>query len=380
VANIFDIIVIGAGPAGCMAAYTLARAGIKPLLLEKERFPRYKPCGGGLVERARKLIPFDISDTIERECPQINISLLGSNLSFKTIHTKSIISMIMRDSFDRLLAESARAAGTRIEYATKVHNLNMESDHVTVSCDKGIFRSGFVICATGAVNRLLKTNEFTDQRYLIPAIEYEVHVPFADFLKLKDTVRFDFDIIPSGYAWIFPKKEHLSIGLLNIGRGGKNLHHLMQAYLQRLNINHIESVERHGFMIPVSPRPALVYQNRILLVGDAAGVADPLTAEGISSAIQTGIAAARAIIDGAAEVQKVASAYKSHVYNTFHHELRISRFIARIFYHNPRLRTSLLRHHAANLTKAMIKIFDGEATYKSLVCTPANYLKLLTSK
>ena len=98
----FDVAVIGSGPSGASTAFHLAKKGISTVLIEKEKLPRYKTCGGGFVYRGRRNLPFDISSVVEREFHTVDI-FLGNTLHFKTEREDPTITMIMRDSFDNLI-------------------------------------------------------------------------------------------------------------------------------------------------------------------------------------------------------------------------------------------------------------------------------------
>ena len=99
----YDVAIIGSGPSGAMAAYHLAKKGISTVIIEKESLPRYKTCGGGLVYRGRRKLPFDISSVVEREFNQIKLYFEGENTVLTTERDVPVISMVMRDKFDSFL-------------------------------------------------------------------------------------------------------------------------------------------------------------------------------------------------------------------------------------------------------------------------------------
>src|SRR5262249_46912492 len=133
--------------------------------------------------------------------------------------------------------------------------------------------------------------------HLVPALEWEVFLTDDGFERLGGTARFDFNFIDNGYAWVFPKRRHLSVGILSMRRRCPDLQAKLEAYLGCVGITQIQKAERHGYLIPVAPRREALVRGRVLLVGDAAGVVDPITAEGISYAMLSGKLAAAAISD-----------------------------------------------------------------------------------
>src|SRR4029077_4203440 len=120
--------------------------------------------------------------------------------------------------------------------------------------------------------------------------------------------RFDVGTVPYGYAWVFPKTAHLSVGVLTTHRGAINLHGQLEEYLRVIGLAP-QSMERHGFVIPVRPRAGPLARARMLLVGDAAGLADPGTAEGISLAARSGRLAADAIIASQLDPRRACAGY-----------------------------------------------------------------------
>jgi flavin-dependent dehydrogenase len=169
--------------------------------------------------------------------------------------------------------------------------------------------------------------------------------------------RFDFDAIDGGYAWVFPKRRHLSIGVLSFPP--QNLNDACENYIRRLGIKPI-SIERHGYVIPLSPRRGPFVRNNIFLTGDAAGFADPVTAEGITFAIRSGQYAARAIIE------QNPPLYDEMVAQLILPELRIARRLAKLLYSYLRTRDMLFSVCGNRLVEAMTRIVTGEASYSSL--------------
>jgi flavin-dependent dehydrogenase len=218
-----------------------------------------------------------------------------------------------------------------------------------------------------------------DGRVLIPALEYEVTVPPDQLDRFQNTARFDFDLLPHGYAWAFPKRQHLSIGVLSTRQRGTDLKRAMTRYLDVLGCGSVTRVERHGFVIPIRPRRGPFVDKRILLVGDAAGFADPVTGEGISFAIRSGLMAAQSLIDGRFEEESVRSAYTRSLTETILPELRAGRWLARLLYDCPRIRSWAFSRQGQRLCEVVTDVMTGKRTYRDLAFTPQTLLKLLTS-
>jgi len=374
----FDVAIIGSGPSGASAAFHLAKKGISTVIIEKETLPRYKTCGGGLVYRGLKNLPFDISEVIERQFHTVDI-FLGDTLHFKTHREKPTVTMIMRDSFDNLIVEKAKEFGVTLLENHKLKNLVFETDKTILETSEENISATFIIAADGALSPTAKMAGWKeDTRKLIPALEYEVEVPEEDFNRLKDEVRFDIDAIPYGYAWNFPKKNHLSVGVASARRTKINLKKYYTEYLKTIGITTILSESQHGFQIPVSPRTDGFVKNNVFLIGDAAGFADPITAEGISNALYSGVLAAEAIIESDLKPKKASSLYLNKLEEKLIPELKTGLWLSKWFYEQKTIRNLLLKKHGQRFSEAMADVFHGDRSYpKDIKKTITNRIKEL---
>ncbi|MCF2874151.1 MULTISPECIES: geranylgeranyl reductase family protein [unclassified Tenacibaculum] len=361
--NHYDVAVIGSGPSGASTAFHLAKQGISTVIIEKETLPRYKTCGGGFVYRGRKDLPFDITEVVEKEFHTVDV-YLGKKLHFKTHREKPTISMVMRDSFDNLITKKAKEFGATLLENHKLKGLSFDNNVITLETSQGNLTANFVIAADGALSPTAKLAGWKeDTRKLIPALEYEVEVSDEDFERLSKEVRFDIDAIPFGYAWSFPKKNHLSLGVASARRTKINLKKFYKEYLQTLGINNIVSESQHGFQIPVAPRTDGFVKNNVFLIGDAAGFADPITAEGISNAIYSGKLAAEAIIETNKNLELAGKLYEEKLENTLLPEIKTGLWLAKWFYEQKTIRNLLLSKYGQHFSEAMADVFHGDRNY-----------------
>lgn len=374
--TVYDVAVIGGGPAGACAAFFLVQQGLEVVILEKSGLPRYKPCGGGITQRARRLLPFDIQPAIEAECRTAELHFSGGDLQFATTRAEPVISMTMRDVFDGLLISHAQREGAHLQSGCKVHGLSCHADRVTLTTDRGAVQARFVIGADGALSTAARRAGWKETRRLIPALEYEITLPEKVRSRLRHAVRFDFGFTGSGYAWLFPKKHHVSAGGLSTQRKKHELQAACGRYLRYLGIEETIQVKRYGFVIPVSPRTDTFVRNRVVLVGDAAGLADPLIAEGITSAVLSAQLAAHSIIAADFSEKKVKKTYEAGL-RTLLLELRLARVLGKLIYECPNIRTFLFQHQGQALCEAMTDVVTGATTYRELLGSPRNYAKLL---
>jgi flavin-dependent dehydrogenase len=175
---------------------------------------------------------------------------------------------------------------------------------------------------------------------------------------------------------VFPKREHLSVGCLSTRKVAGGLRQQLDEYLRRVGVDRVEEREDHGYAIPVAPRRERA-RGRVLLVGDAAGLADPVTCEGITHAALSARLAARAVAEGLDDARRVRRGYERALARELLGELRRARLLAWLLYERPRWRTALFRRAGAGLCEAMAAVIAGEASYGSLLLRPRNHLALL---
>jgi flavin-dependent dehydrogenase len=234
-----------------------------------------------------------------------------------------------------------------------------------------------VIAADGVTSTIARELKLPALRGVVPALECEARYPADIAAPLADAARFDFGLVPAGYGWVFPKRTHLSIGVGTTRRGAANLPAQYEHYMRALGLTRASAEERHGYMIPCRPRERLFDTPRVLLVGDAAGLADPVTAEGITAGILSGQLAARAIRAGLDDPRSVNRRYSASLHEALLRDLRVARTLAWLLYERPRWCAALLRRHGRGMSELMTRIVTGESTYREAVTRPAHYLRLL---
>ena len=370
--------VVGAGPGGSAAALALSRGGLRTVILEKAVPPRDKTCGGGLLGRTLELLPLDVRAVVERECFSAELHHHAPALGFTTQRARPVVSMVMRDRFDHLLTAAAQEAGTVLLAGAPVVSVAVRAEGVELQTKAGAVTARFVIAADGAGSVVARQCGLPELRRVIPALECEVTVAPAQFERFRHAARFDFGLTPYGYAWVFPKAGHLSIGVLTTRRGSCNLNTEYTRYLAHLGLTGPLREQRHGYIIPLRPRDGMFSAPRVLLTGDAAGLADPLLAEGISAAIRSGQLAAQAILENHLDDRATRRAYRAHLRATLLPELRLARLFARLIYDFPRARIWLLARHGQRLSELLTRVVMGETNYRATLRRPGNYWKLLT--
>jgi geranylgeranyl reductase family protein len=362
----YDVTVVGSGPAGASTAIELARNGVKVCLVEKEAHPRYKVCGGGLLARAVSLLPVPIESVVEQQCHRVEMRFGGKEVSFTAQRPKPIIYMVMRADLDALLMDEAKKCGVAVFENTQGIDVLHESGRVTLYTDREPISSRFLIGADGVSSVVAQKCGWPLNKEAIPSMECEVTVAPATLERFSGTARFDLDHPRRGYSWVFPKKRHLSVGVLSMTQSGAGLRENLREYLDLLEIESTPPLKLRGAMIPVKPRPGAPAKGRVLLVGDAAGLAEPICAEGITNALRSGLFAAKAILEGGMDPEKVVSNYLGVMERSVFRELKIAGQHARVIYGNPLLRNLLFRVKGGSFCNRLIDVMMGETGFEEM--------------
>ena len=282
----FDAVVVGAGPAGSLTAYRLAGAGASVLLLDKARFPRDKPCGGGLTFRAVRQLPFSVEPVVEDVVDRFELRLRYGR-SFERSSDSPLCLMTQRSRLDEYLARQAGEAGAEFRDGVDVA---FDEGDVLVGGDR--FGARVLVGADGANGKTARTFGLGNGHGY--GVALEGNAPLADAYRGKLVL--ELGVVPGGYGWVFPKGDHMNVGVGGWQREGPHL----RAHLRRLCEVHGVDVEAltalRGYRLPYRRESAAIARDNVVLVGDAAGLVDPLTGDGMYEAFVSARVASDSIL------------------------------------------------------------------------------------
>ncbi|MFX0108713.1 MAG: NAD(P)/FAD-dependent oxidoreductase [Candidatus Hodarchaeota archaeon] len=309
----YDVAIIGAGPAGATAARFLAQSGVKVCLIDKDEFPRDKPCGGGfsydLLHDFRYLASRE-DEFLKGIC---RVGVIHSPNRRTTLKGRVDMAVALRFDFDRVLFDAAIEVGAEPLTGQRVKGLSIEEDGVKVVTDSGEIHSRVIIGADGAsslvarttgLNRKWQSSQITACRVVeVPALEKEI----VDLYTPEFEYHFFLNLGGQpGYGWIFPKRNSINVGLGIVGTHSKGLPDRFIRFVRylkskRLLTKNADLSFTKGALVPTGGAIEKSYFNRCLLVGDSAGMVSPITGGGIAYAMRAARIASRVILNGLEE-------------------------------------------------------------------------------
>ncbi|GAA2298525.1 geranylgeranyl reductase family protein [Streptomyces kunmingensis] len=291
--EVWDVVVVGAGPAGASAAYAAAVAGRRVLLLEKADIPRYKTCGGGIIGPSRDSLPPGFELPLKDRINAVTFSLDGKYA--RTRRSRSMLfGLINRPEFDAQLVEHAQKAGAELRTGATVSRVEQHGSEVpdrrtvaVVLQDGETVLARAVVGADGSASRIgAHVGVKLDQVDL--GLEAEIPVPEAVADDWRGRVLIDWGPMPGSYGWVFPKDDTLTVGVISARGEGAATKRYLEDFIGRLGLAGFEPSISSGHLTRCRADDSPLSRGRVLVCGDAAGLLEPWTREGISFALRSG--------------------------------------------------------------------------------------------
>ncbi|MDD5452409.1 MAG: NAD(P)/FAD-dependent oxidoreductase [Desulfovibrionales bacterium] len=371
--TLFDCVVVGLGPAGAITAHTLARAGWSVLALDKRVHPRSKICGGCLSRKVDAILPFSISPVIEHTINEAAFTFKGQGeIAYRLKEPFAYI--VRRERFDQFLAAKAVEAGAIVRQGEGAISLTGSENGVSVETKTGCYRGRVLVGADGIQGIVARRlgEEYGHSSSL--ALEAETDISRMSYApahpRPKDRIWIDVGWVDFGYGWIFPRRPSYSVGIADSGAGG---HRLKQAFFNLFASHGLLTGEKpaaiKGYRVPLSTaenRGKKVVSNRVALIGDAAGLVNPLTGEGIYYALWSGMTLAACLIEHSKDYSRALSNYERRIRTELHPQFAVAERVARLLYSHPRANFRLIGKYR-ELIGLFIEGLTGKEGFSNLL-------------
>lgn len=403
--ELYDVVIVGAGPAGCTCAYQLANKGLKIALIEKDEFPRDKICGDALspdvINQLRRMNPELLEEFLEQveKVPAHGIRFVAPNHKFLDIkfsdpdQNRTAGFIATRVVFDAFMYNQVKdKAGIDTFQKHEVSDVSHTEDGVFVKTDKSLFRGKMVVGADGAHSRVkkhLSQNKVEKNHHCAGLRQYYENV--SGFKESHIELHFYKDLLP-GYFWVFPmanNRANVGLGMLSneIGKHNINLREKLADIIEHhplikerfKDAKPMETVK--GFGLPLGSKKRSCSGDRYLLLGDAASLIDPFSGEGIGNAIRSGRIAADHIQSAFKEQRfdaKFNMRYDKELYGKMWNELRLSRILQNTLKY-PAISNFFVNKARKNqsIQLLMTSMLDNNIDIKKELLKPSFFYKLI---
>jgi geranylgeranyl reductase family protein len=293
--RLYDTIVVGAGPAGSTTAYRLAAAGASVLLIDRAEFPRDKPCGGGVTGRAARLLPFSIEPVVEDVATVAELRLRYGR-TFDRGGGEPLVFMTQRKRLDDFLVRKAVEAGAEFRPGTRMTAIDARSDTVFVAARDEI-HARTLVAADGVNGISAKTLGLGGNRTVGVAVEGNAPYGVVDAGRYRGRLVIELGTVPGGYGWVFPKGDHVNFGVGGWGGEAPNLRGELARLCAAHGIQPDDLRDFRGYRLPLREPHSTLARGRAAVIGDAAGLIDPVSGDGMFEGFLSGQYVAEAVLD-----------------------------------------------------------------------------------
>jgi geranylgeranyl reductase family protein len=366
----WDVVVVGAGPAGAAAARSAAEDGARTLLVDRAAFPRYKTCGGGLVGASLAALPPGLQLPVRDSVTAMTFTHRG-HLARTLRHTTALLATVNRDEFDAALVAGAASAGATVRDGTPLRAVHAAPGGVEVETGRGRVFARAVVGADGSAGRLGRHVGVRCPQVDL-GLELELRAGAAAE-AWHGRIHLDWGPLPGSYGWVFPKGDVLTVGVIAARGEAVATRAYLTDLVEHLGLASLPVLRDSGHLTRCRAETSPLARGRVLVAGDAAGLLEPWTREGISYALRSGHLAGRAAArmarlgdEGAAAVGR---RYAEDIGATLGAEMRAGRALLGAFRRRPYV------FHAAIAARVpawslLTRLITGELPYARLMVPP----------
>ena len=328
----YDSVIVGGGPGGSTAARELTQRGGRVLLIDRAAFPRDKPCGGGVLVSAAAQLPFPLDPVVERVVTSFRVRYRRGEV-FSHSFEEPLAFMTQRARLDAFLVERAVEAGVIFEDKRRVTDVSLSDfDGVTLRFAGGDAIEARTAVAADGANGIMRMALGLPPLRRAVALEANLSGVPEDWA---DVVGLELGTMPGGYGWVFPKGDHCNLGVGGWPVTGPMLRRELDAYTLTEGFSPDALHDHRGHHLPLRDCGAPLTCGPVAFVGDAAGLVDPLSGEGIGNAIRSGALAAQAVAAFLAGEASDLVAYQRAVEREIDPDLAVSRQLQALFQQRP---------------------------------------------
>jgi geranylgeranyl reductase family protein len=356
----YDVAIVGAGPSGSATAIHLARAGARVILLDRAKFPRDKPCGGGVTARAFAASPVDLTPQVEQVVNKVRFSFrLGRFFDYE--YPETLVYMTQRIKLDAYLVAQAAQAGAEVRDGVAVRDIELRREDASLNINGDRVEADVLVGADGAngvVARAAGLTPVTDAPVALEAqFPYERVPP-----EWRELLALELGSMAGGYGWSFPKADHFNVGCGGWRNEGGRLRDHLRRLQDHYGLDGRSMVHLRGHHLPTRTGTSPITRGRVLLTGDAAGLVDPMSGEGIHAAFVSGRLAAGAVLRHLDGSEPDLYPYEAAVERELMPDIRAAAVLRDAYHYTPRpcyeglKRSELFR-------RSLCQIITGEKTY-----------------
>lgn len=365
--EIYDVAVVGGGPAGSSAARVAAQSGARTLLIDRAVFPRYKTCGGGLIGVTLANLPPDLDLPVQQRVRTATFTLRGRRPVTRAA-TDPFLTLVDRTEFDAALLDVAVRAGVTTRLGVAVTGVSQDDDLVSLATATGPVLARAVVGADGSASRLGRA---VGVRLAQTDLGLEVELGSQIPPEWIGRIQIDWGPESGSYGWVFAKRQGLTVGVIDTKGRPEATRAYLASFLAGLDLGDLPERISSGHLTRCRAADSPLGDGRILLAGDAAGLLEPWTREGISYAVRSGAlaGAAAATLAKGTDPRTVQSTYARQINSTLGREMHAGALALRAFERRPGVVHNLLRFNPW-AWRQFVKVADGQASVADLLQHP----------